>query len=213
LEKTATVSFGEDADNLRVDAVTQRLYVGFGTALGAFDLTTSTRLPDTSLEGHPEAFALDVGQRIFANVPAASQVFVIDRDAHTVEGFWKAPAHCGNFPMTLDETSSLLFVGCRTPPQIIVIDAHSGATVAALDCVADIDDLFWNADDHRLYATGGEGFIDVFAREENTFRRTQRITTRAGARTSLLLPKSRALYVAVPSLGGQPAEIREYRLR
>ena|SRR5437667_11101408 len=64
--------------------------------------------------------------------------------------------------MALDEDEHRLFVGCRKPAQVAVIDTNSGKIVAQLDCVGDTDDLFYDAALRRLYVSGGEGFLSVF---------------------------------------------------
>src|SRR4051812_10756077 len=66
-----SVDFGEDPDNLRYDAETKRLYVGYGDgAIGAIDTTTNKRIStDYKVDGHPEGFQLETkGPRIFVNI-------------------------------------------------------------------------------------------------------------------------------------------------
>src|SRR5262249_54968159 len=63
--------FSDDADNLRYDAATKLLYVGYGDgAIGVFEALTGKIVGDIKLPAHPEAFALEqTGGRIFVNVP------------------------------------------------------------------------------------------------------------------------------------------------
>jgi hypothetical protein len=147
------------------------------------------------------------------NVPSVSQVVVVDRAKHAAVASWDLPAHCENFPMGLDEEHHRLFVGCRNPPQVLVLDTITGKTTASAACARSVDDLFWEARAGVLYATGGEGFLDVFSGNDDTFRRIHRVSTSAGARTSLLIPNSGDLYVAAASGSDHPAEILQYRPR
>src|SRR5207342_2847313 len=75
-----TVSLGGDADNVRYDPTTARLYVGYGGgALAAVELD-GRRSGDVKLAGHPESFQLEKnGPRIFVNVPDAHHIAVVDR--------------------------------------------------------------------------------------------------------------------------------------
>ncbi|HEY2774858.1 MAG TPA: hypothetical protein VGK20_12500 [Candidatus Binatia bacterium] len=215
LREISSADFRSDADNLRFDETQGKLYVGFGSGgIGIIDVKTGTRLADIPLTSHPEAFEMEsLGSRAFVNLPATSSVAVVDRDKHNVLASWALPAHCENFPMALDQRHHRLFVGCRNPPQVVVLDTESGATIASFDCVADVDDLFLDGDTGLLYASGGEGFLDVFAPDGKGWRRSQRIVTSARSRTSLLAPASKRLYLAIPSRGSQPAEIRVYEPR
>lgn len=72
-----TVTFSDDADQLRYDAITKRVYVGYGDeAIGMFDATTDKRLEgDLELRAHPESFQLEQkGSRIFVNLASISQI-------------------------------------------------------------------------------------------------------------------------------------------
>jgi DNA-binding beta-propeller fold protein YncE len=204
---------GEDADNVRYDALTQRLYVGYGSgAIAAIDLARAARVADIALKGHPESFQLEAnGKRIFVNVPTARQVAVIDRETRTVVATWPLTLQAANFPMALDETNHHLLVGCRTPPQLLVIDTETSKVTATAPCVGDTDDLFYDARNKRVYISGGEGAISVFEQTDaDHYQPLARIPTAAGARTALFVPATGSLYLAVPHRGSQNAEVWVY---
>ena len=73
-----TIPLSEDADNVRYDAVTNRIYVAHGSgAVSAVDAVSGRVLAEVRLNGHPESFQLErAGSRIFVNVPDAKQVAV-----------------------------------------------------------------------------------------------------------------------------------------
>jgi hypothetical protein len=113
-----------------------------------------------------------------------------------------------NYPMSLDESGHRLFVGVRRPAQLLVFDTLSGKRLAAVPCVGDTDDLFYDAHRERVYVIGGEGYVDVFdAAASGKYDRLARIATRAGARTGLWSTEIDRLFVAWPSREGHPAEI------
>lgn len=209
-----TVNYSSDADNIRYDPGLEQIYVGYGEgALGILDAATGQKLFDIPLSGHPESFRLETtGPRIFVNVPAANHtIAVVDRAKHSVIATWTVPAH-SNFPMTLDETNHRLMVVTRRPARLIVLDTQTGKAVASQPAVGDSDDVFYDAARQRIYATGGEGFIDVFnQRDPDHYEPAGRIPTASGARTSLFVPEFNRLYVAVPHRGNQKAEIRVYQ--
>ncbi len=104
-----TVKFTKDADQIRYDPVTKRVYVGYGEgAIGMFDATTNKRIEgDFELGAHPESFQLEEkGPRIFVNLASVSQIAVIDRNSRKIER-WKLEEAGTNFPMALDEKHSL----------------------------------------------------------------------------------------------------------
>lgn len=208
-----SVKFSGDADNLRYDAATKLLYVGYEDgAMGVFEALTGKIVGNIKLSAHPEAFALEqAGPRIFVNIPKAKQVAVIDRKKQAVIAQWPITQAAANFPLALDEAHHRLFIGCRQPARILVLDTETGKLVTEFACAGDTDDVFYDAKNKRLYVSGGEGFISAFAQiEADKYQPLAKIPTAAGARTSLFVPSLGRLYLAVPHRGGQAAEVRVY---
>ena len=210
------IPIGDDSDNIRYDAGARTLYVGYGGgALAAVRPADGAVSGRATLAGHPESFQLESsGPRVFVNVPTAGQIAVVDRGAMKVTATWRLSGAASNFPMALDEAGHRLFVGCRRPAKILIYDTSTGKEVGAADIVGDTDDLFYDSARKRLYVSGGDGFVDVLdARDAVTLTPVARVSTAAGARTSLFVPDQSRLYLAVPHRGAQRAEIRVYEVR
>lgn len=206
-----SISLASDADNIRYDANQRIIYIGFGDgALARIDAKTDQRLSDITLSGHPESFQIEnSGSRIFANVPGAG-IAVIDKTKVKVVN--TIATLKGNFPMALDETHHRLFVGYRSTNQIAVIDTESGKEVSSVPSIGDVDDIYYDGKQQKLYASGGEGFIMVIKQTDaNHYKVSSKITSEKGARTSLFVPEWDRLYVAVPRVGSRSAEIRVYQ--
>ncbi len=208
-----TVKFSEDADNIRYDPGTKRIYVGYGNgALGTIDASGGRHIGDVRLAGHPESFQLEEkGPRIFVNVPTANHIAVIDRSKHALITTWPLVGARSNYPLALDETSRRLFIGCRQPPKIVIYDTALGKETTRVDIAGDVDDIFYDAVRKRIYASCGEGFINVYQQADaEHYTALANIPTATGARTSLYVPEQKRLYLAVPHRGSRQAEIRVY---
>src|SRR2546427_8409572 len=106
----------EDADNVRYERSSGRVYVGYGSALAVIDAATLKLAARIRLAGHPESFQLANGDsRIFVNVPNARQIAVVDRNKQSVLATWSLADTKANFPMALDEPDHRLFVATRQP--------------------------------------------------------------------------------------------------
>ena len=209
-ERTATLPKLGDSDNLRYDAATGELWLGYGEgALGLLDTSSLKMLASIPVGGHPESFRLEKhGPHIFVNVPPKREILVVDRQKRSIVMHIPLGGPTNNYPMSLDEHGHRLFVGVRRPAQLLVFDTVTGKRLAAVPCVGDTDDLFYDARRDRVYVIGGEGYVDVFdAAASGKYERLQRIATRKGARTGLWSPELDRLFVAWPSRGGKPAEI------
>jgi DNA-binding beta-propeller fold protein YncE len=212
----ATVDFGDDADNVRYDNATKQIYVGFGDGgIGVINATDGKRVGSIKLAAHPEAFALEKhGPRLFVNVPKAGHVAVIDREKGAVISTWKPDGASANFPMALDEAGHRLFVACRSPAKLIVLNTDSGDAVATLEISGDADEVFYDAKRRRLYLICGEGYVDIVEQTDlDHYRRSMKVPTASGTRTGLFVPEWDALFVAVPHRGAQAAEIQRYQVQ
>lgn len=215
LEELARVDVGEDADNLRLDLDAGRAWVAYGGGgLAAIELAQMEVRERVALGGHPESFQLESDGRIFANVPALASIVVVGEERDAVRATWSLDGAAANFPMALDAKRSRLYVACRRPAKLLVIDARTGAVAASVECVSDADDVFVDAANARLYVAGGGGSLDCFAlSDEAPPKRVQQLATASGARTALFVPEDERLYVAAPARGGEEARILELRVR
>jgi DNA-binding beta-propeller fold protein YncE len=209
------IDLKDDADNVRYDSATKRVYVGFGSGgIATLNATDGKEIGSIKLGAHPEAFEVEKqGHRIFVNVPGARHVAVVDREKGEVVATW-APGAFGNFPMALDEADHRLFIGYRVPPKLIVLDTESGKAVASISVAGDPDDVFYDSKRHRIYAMCGAGKIEIIEQSDpNRYKTVGAIDTVNGARTGLLVPERDALFVAIPRHGSQSAEIRSYQIK
>jgi DNA-binding beta-propeller fold protein YncE len=209
------LNFKDDADNIRYDEATKKIYIGFGSGgIAIVSAPDAKQIGSIKLSAHPEAFALEKqGKRIFVNVPDARHVAVIDREKGEVITKWGTDLAYGNFPIALDEANHRLFVGCRLPSRLVVLNIDSGDVVAKINISGDSDDVFYDSKRHRIYAICGAGKIDIIEQTDpKTYKALTKVDTANGARTGLFVPERDTLFVAVPHRGPQQAEIRSYQV-
>jgi DNA-binding beta-propeller fold protein YncE len=209
------LNFKDDADNVRFDSAAKKIYVGFGSGgIAVVNAADGKQIGSIKLSAHPEAFELEKnGERIFVNVPNSRHVAVIDRKKGEVIATWKTDGAFGNFPMAFDEANHRLFIGCRIPSKLVVLNTESSDAVAKIDISGDSDDIFYDSKRHRIYAICGAGKIDIIEQTDaNNYKAVTKIDTADGARTGLFVPERDTLFVAVPHRGSQQAEIRCYQV-
>jgi YVTN family beta-propeller protein len=215
-QKTKSVQLSGDADNVRYNPVTNKIYVGYGHGgIAVIDATTFKLITEIKLAGHPESFQLDKSaKKIYVNVPDAKQIEVIDVEKNSVVDRWAITEARANYPMSLDETNHRLFVGCRNEPKLLIIDTQTGKTISSLSIDGDIDDIFYNAKRKEIYLSCGSGYIDVVKQvDANTYESVSKIATGKGARTSLFISDLNKFIVASPSSLGTKATLLIYSLK
>ena len=203
------------------DDKTKLLYTGHGGSatdpamIAVVDTNDGTLVTNLPVSTHPEGMDIDPAhERIFANIADSAEVAVIDGATHAQSATWKLTRAKDNVPLAYDEEHQVLFVACRTPARLLVLDGNSGKELADLPSDSGADDLFYDAELHRIYLIAGSGAIDVYAIDANKNVRASGVTpTSAGAKTGLLVPSQHSLYVGAPANGGKQAAILVYSTR
>jgi DNA-binding beta-propeller fold protein YncE len=207
-----TVEFGDDADNVRYDRHSGDICVGYGDGGIGIVNSMGQKVASVELGTHPESFQFEEnGDRVYVNVPKQIGVSVVDRQKRTVVTKWGLGAALANYPMALDEPEKRLFVGCRLPARLVVLDTSSGRIVSSLPTVGDTDDIFYDAASRLIYVIGGGGAVEVFREvDPQDYESLGRERTGAGARTGFFAASSSRLFIAVPHRGSQAAKILVY---
>jgi DNA-binding beta-propeller fold protein YncE len=218
-ELVASVPLDSSLDELQYDPNGKRLYVGCmtsnKTAIAVIGIPDGKPKGRMNLPAKPQGFIVEQkGSRIFANTPGLQQIALLDREKQTVLSPWSLKDAAANYPIALDEANHRLFVGCRRPAQLVVLDTATGRQVASVLISADTDDLSFDPLHKRILAACGNGFLDIIQqRDADTYHAFPPIPTREGARNSCFSADRSEFYLAVPARGGQPAEIRVYQSR
>jgi DNA-binding beta-propeller fold protein YncE len=210
------------ADAMAYDRSSGRLYIVNGgrdaklqkTYLSAVDPVNLKRLGDLEFDTDKvEAVAVEQkGSRLFVNVTGRNELAVVDKRDLKVITTWPIKEAEQNAPLAFDEEHGRLFVITRKPGKLIVLDAGNGATVASFKAPERCDQVIWDAGNRRVYALGGEGYIGVFQQEDaDHYRELARVPTKPGAKTGILVPEMKRLFVAVsPGEGRTGAAILRF---
>ncbi len=208
------INFGDDADNLRYDSVSDIVYVAYGSGgLGLVNVKTNHLIKKIPLDDHPEAFSVDnQNSLVFVNIPDARELATINLKTAKVEKKLSFISSLGNFPMALDSVHHRLFVGFRIPARLKVFDSQTMKLLTTLKIDRDADDIYYDAQKKNIYISCGGGYLEVIRQETpDTYKLQERIKTAEGARTSLYVPQQKYLYLAVPKSGQNDAQIRIYQ--
>ena len=125
------------------------------------------------------------------------------RGYQTMKVIHKWPTAPGGSPvgMSMDVSRHRLFVGCRKPQKLIVMSSDDGKVLADLPIGAGVDATQFDGD---AFASCRDGTLAV-ARETSPgkFAIIQTVSTRPGARTMGLDPRTHTLYLPTAEFGQQ----------
>ena len=194
------------------DPHAQLLYVGYGGKdagkdygeVGIIDAKTDKYLGDVKVEAHPSELLLDQsGKTLFVFVSIASKVQVVDTKKREVVSTWPTNS-LRNGDGALDEKTHRLFIGTRTPPQLIAMDSQTGKEVANLPTVEGMDGVYFDPRLKRIYISGGRdydvGYVFAYQQKDaDHYETIGKIPTKSGAGTSFWSPQLNRYYVAAPA--------------
>ncbi len=196
-----------DADGIIYDSKLNRVLAvsGDGNELLTFspdiDPKTGKLDPPIPLGGSPEFLASDGSGKVYINLVDKDLVAVVDLNARKVIDRW--PVAPGGRPvgMAIDPVKHLLFVGCRNPQLLVVMNAETGAVESSLPIGAGVDATSFG--DGEAFASTGEGILTVAAEKSGKWVVEQTVTTAKGARTMGLDAKTHRIFLPTAELEPQ----------
>jgi YVTN family beta-propeller protein len=197
LKVIQTVNAGKNPDAILYEPVTKRVFAFNGrsndaTVIGAEDLTVAGTIP---LGGKPEFAVADGEGKVFVNVEDTSELVRIDAKTMKVEErFSLAP---GSEPsgLAIDPAHHRLFSVCHNE-MMVVVDAQSGKVLGTPAIGKGVDGAGFDAGGGFALSSNGEGTITVVSTTgDHTFTPVQTLTTAPGARTMVVDPKTRHIYL------------------
>lgn len=193
------VKAADDADGVIYDPATNKVLVVCGDA-GVLvpispdvDPKTGAANPAIELGGKPEFLAADGRGKAYVNLVDKAQVAVVDLKTGKVEAHWSTAPGGAPVGMTIDPEHRRIFVGCRKPQKLLVMDCDSGKVLADLPIGRGVDAVAF--DDGYALASCGDGTLTVVGEKAGKFEVVETVATKPGARTCGLDPRTHTLYL------------------
>jgi outer membrane protein assembly factor BamB len=162
--------------------------------------------PPIVLGGAPEFLASDGTGKIYINLEDKDVVAVVDLNSRKVIARW--PVTPGGHPvgMALDPKTHRLFVGCRNPQKLIVMNAENGKVEASLPIGAGVDAT--KVIGSEAFASCRDGSLVVAAEKAGKLDIAETVKTPSGARTMGVDETSHLIYLPTaelePATTGRP---------
>jgi len=162
--------------------------------------------PPVKLGGAPEFLAADGRGKVYINLEDKDTVAVVDLHSGKVIARW--PVVPGGQPvgMAMDGKAHRLFIGCRKPQLMIVMNSDSGKVEASLPIGAGVDAT--KIIDGKAFASCRDGSLTVAGDENGKFEVEQVVKTPVGARTMGVDETSHLIYLPTaelePATTGRP---------
>jgi hypothetical protein len=205
-----------DADSVRYDIRTHRVYVASEKSLAVIDAKSLELLSTVKLPAPPHGFQVAAkSDRVYVNTGVPCEVSVVDANKCEVTDRYPLGAHKGIGPVTLDEANKRILVGLRRPPRLAVLELEAGKERASIAIPEGSDDMSLDAETNRIYISCSSGSVAVIRQiDADHYESVANVPTLKGAKTSIYDAGTKRLYVVVPQQAGQERpEISVYQAR
>ena len=220
-----SITLTPGADSAGYDAAANVWYIVTGgkdvdmktAEIEAIDPDTGKKVGEIKFnDNHVEAMALERnGDRLFINLAQTNKLAVVNRKTMKEIAEWPVPPAKGNAMVALDEAAKRLYVVCRDPGMVVVMNSDTGAVISTAPAPLRADDVMFDLPSHRLYVPGGEGYTGIYdTSNPDHIALVSKVNTAPGAKTGILLPEMHTLLLAAsPGETKNVAKILTYNVR
>lgn len=211
-------------DSIAYDPANKYLYIITGgkqakqevSKIAVINTTSEKLVDEIDIEGDAlEAMTIEkITTKLYVNNTAKNRIDVIDRQKRRLITSWPITLGQRNTSLALDEASHRLFVGCRSG-ALVVFDTTTGKEVSSVPMTKGVDDMVFDPESRRLYASCGDGlgFIDVFEEHDpNQLQQLGHVSSGPMGKTSLLSTALHRYFVSVPQHADANAAVLVYEV-
>ena len=205
-----SITVDGNPDGLSLDAPAHRVYVLSHSApnITAINTADGSILGTVNLDAAVEESKSDGQGHLYVALENKDAVGVVDTKALTVTATYPLSG-AGATPagLALDPKTRVLFVACRNPGMMVMMNADTGAVITTLPIGAQNDGVLFNPATKEVLAATGVGHLSVIKEDGPTsFSVEQTLDTPPGARTIALDRKTGHIFLMTVDYGPVPAD-------
>jgi DNA-binding beta-propeller fold protein YncE len=204
------VTVNGNPDGLTSDPSNGRIYVLSHIApnITVLDAADGAIAGTVDLAAAPEQSVSDGNGHLYVDLEDRNAVGVID--THTLAVTARYPlSPAGGLPagLGLDRAGRVLFVACRNPAALVMLNADTGSLLGSIPIGAANDGVAFNPATHEVFASQGDGTLAIV--KENTpttFSLEQTLLTQKNAKTLALDDKTGHIFLIAAEYGPLPSD-------
>jgi DNA-binding beta-propeller fold protein YncE len=200
----ASIPVADDPDAILYADRANLIYVANGDAQAAtlIDPDKLATVGVIRLGGKPEFPAIDPQDGLlYQNLRDTDSVVALDLTTRSVVGRWSLKPCEGPSGMAIDSANRRLFNVCSGNAMLVAFDLRQHRTIAVVPVGKKPDSVAFDPVLRRIYVAGVGGTLTVIHQNNpDSYQVLENISTRYGAHTLALDPKTHKVYVAYASL-------------
>ena len=181
-------------DGILADSFNHRVYIFSHSEPNAtvLDAKDGSVLGTIDLGGAPEQAAADGKGHVYVDIEDKDSVAVVDAATMKVTAQYSLNGKGGgNAGLALDVKNHVLFVACRNPQAMVMLDANDGKYLGDVPIGRGCDGATFNPKTMECFSSQGDGTLTVIKESSpKTFEVEQNVKTMPGAKTLTLDSKT-----------------------
>jgi DNA-binding beta-propeller fold protein YncE len=204
-----SITVDGNPDGLTFDPSSGRVYVLSHSAPGitAINAADGTLAGIVDLAAAPEQTVGDGKGHLYVDLEDKDAVAVVD--AKTLAVTARYPLGDKHTPagLAMDARSRVLFVACRNPAALVMLNADTGAVLDTIPIGLGNDGVVFNPATREAFAAQGDGTLAIVKENSPTsFALEQTLPTLSGGKTLTLDTKTGHIFVIAAEYGPVPAD-------
>ena len=205
-----SITVDGNPDGLTLDAPAHRVYVLSHSApnITAINTADGSILGTVNLDAAVEETKSDGRGHLYVALEDKDAIGVVDAKSMTVTARYPLAGQGGTpAGLALDPKTRTLFVACRNPAVMVMMNADTGAILTTIPIGMQNDGVLFNPATSEVLAPTGDGHLTVIKEDgPKKFSVEQTLTTQPGARTIALDRKTNRIFLMTADYGPVPAD-------
>jgi uncharacterized protein YjiK len=205
-----SIAVDGNPDGLTLDQAAHRVYVLSHSApnITVLDTADGSVIGTVNLDAAVEETVSDGKGHLYVALEDKDAVGVVDATTMSVTARYPLKGQGGTpAGLALDPKTRVLFVACRNPAVMVMMNADTGAILGTIPIGAQNDGVLFNPATNEALAATGDGHLTVIKEDgPGHFSVEQTLTTEPGARTIALDRKTGRIFVMTADYGPVPTD-------
>jgi DNA-binding beta-propeller fold protein YncE len=204
-----SITVDGNPDGLTFDASSGRVYVLSHSAPGitAINAADGTVVGTVDLGAAPEQTVGDGKGHLYVDLEDKDAVGVVDTKTLAVTARYPLGDKHTPAGLALDPKTRVLFVACRNPASLVMLNADTGAILDTIPIGLGNDGVVFNPATREVFASQGDGTLAIVKENSATrFVLEQTLQTQSGGKTLTLDTKTGHIFVIAAEYGPVPAD-------
>lgn len=205
-----SITVDGNPDGLTLDAAAHRVYVLSHAApnITAINTADGSIIGTVNLDAAVEETVSDGKGHLYVALEDKDAVGVVDISTMMVAARYPLAGQGGTpAGLALDPRTRVLFVACRNPAVMVMMNADTGAILTTIPIGAQNDGVLFNPATKEALAATGDGHLTVIKEDgSGHFSTEQTLDTMPGARTIALDRKTGHIFLMTADYGPVPAD-------